>query len=1061
MALSSPQREAMYQASKRDIAAMAAVGENSQEKWKMLNPVEPLDILAKTPATSSGGTPGGNTGQPIVVQTHVRRGSAIAIPQPKATVEFEATVSPIKTAENEVGKPQDLDLRVQAAKKYMAKPSRRHSMETGDMRASNPDLIDKLRNYYQHEDDDSDDEWTTDKALLQRESLRFDPQILGLLNTIWVTARHHHKMVQKDDYIEMSMKLYRFLVADGDDEGAMKMATEEWERDSHGHDHLERTRFAQSWFELTDKWTDTIDAEHYCEFLQGIIEQLTVVVEDGTREWKKDADIQPHVASPVNQSKQRKRALVPNYLTSTKSQYRKVAGEIELDAQQEQFKRDRELRQVSKDILEADRDRCEVRDAIRKRPLWAPKIKTGMTAAIAAAKFKKSLGEKGDIDEGRAADGGGAAEGEEEGAYSQASNTADDSSQGADGQASTTAENSSLTDGTHVPKGVVDVTSFLWGKFNKDGSRHPDTPMELMVTRVLTGYRNANVSGEGRTAASGAAGAVASSPANNHLRPLSGGPSDGRLDLLVEGRPQTTGATFPGVTGKSVNANHNDGSNDQTSDEQSDTSGHVAIYDVLVLPSFSMVCGLKKIVPSRSLKTVRSNATELVNALMRWSQKPDNSDRPVLTDKEYKDLVLWFKAIHGEANGDARKFNKIVELSLKNSPIFNQLIDHMDSPVQTGGVETGKGMDGQQQQNMVSHMRRGGALSSLYSVAPANTKGTRPGHKTSSSQRGSGLSTAEPASTVTPQMQLDYRPRSATPMVFSIEGATERAANEIPVREDTAEYGRVSNSASRGQTHMIPEYSTDRIPSATHPTLRKAPSTAPALIDQGVGGQHYQRGDAIRSNSMGLHIGRQQMPRTESAGTMSNMEQKPSSLSQSESSPNILVTGGNAYDGRRIHRSPAHPTAQSSSAPASYRKLPTQNTTRLPIVEQKRKPARKFSRPPSRNADCNIEILTTTRKGFVNFSKTRAVARYNNDRDAKKRTPPPHQIGNDLRPRSASADTTKNKWRGKNLQHKQHTKAGEAKGGIIDARLHWSHSSAQCLTGSRRPRTASWENYTT
>ena len=56
-------------------------------------------------------------------------------------------------------------------------------------------------------------EFYTDKALLQRESLRFDPSVRAALDVIWnVTDTNGDGMIEKDEYIAMSTKLYRVIV---------------------------------------------------------------------------------------------------------------------------------------------------------------------------------------------------------------------------------------------------------------------------------------------------------------------------------------------------------------------------------------------------------------------------------------------------------------------------------------------------------------------------------------------------------------------------------------------------------------------------------------------------------------------------------------------------------------------------------------------------------------------------------------------------------------------------------------------------------------------------------
>ena len=83
--------------------------------------------------------------------------------------------------------------------------------------------------------------------LLQRESLKFDPRVLNVLDEIWqVTDRNKDGFVDRDEYIKMSMKLYCTVVGDGDMENAQEVAEKEWDHDRFGYENLDRNRFVQS-----------------------------------------------------------------------------------------------------------------------------------------------------------------------------------------------------------------------------------------------------------------------------------------------------------------------------------------------------------------------------------------------------------------------------------------------------------------------------------------------------------------------------------------------------------------------------------------------------------------------------------------------------------------------------------------------------------------------------------------------------------------------------------------------------------------------------------------------
>ena len=71
------------------------------------------------------------------------------------------------------------------------------------------------------------------------------------------------------------------VFADGDAEASARIASDEWEADRFGHDHLDKHRFRQCWFQLSDLLTDTIEPEEYAAFLRDVLNCLAVRGADG------------------------------------------------------------------------------------------------------------------------------------------------------------------------------------------------------------------------------------------------------------------------------------------------------------------------------------------------------------------------------------------------------------------------------------------------------------------------------------------------------------------------------------------------------------------------------------------------------------------------------------------------------------------------------------------------------------------------------------------------------------------------------------------------------------
>jgi hypothetical protein len=146
-------------------------------------------------------------------------------------------------------------------------------------------LMEDLRRIYKGDevDDAEDNYFTSDMALLMRESLKFDPGILKVLNDIWVVVDGDHSGdIDKAEYIGLMVMVARALIGAEVDLAAIRDSVEEdWIVDSGGRSALDKVRFQQCWFQLADRWTDSISAEEYCNFLQGIFRCIAVKDHNG------------------------------------------------------------------------------------------------------------------------------------------------------------------------------------------------------------------------------------------------------------------------------------------------------------------------------------------------------------------------------------------------------------------------------------------------------------------------------------------------------------------------------------------------------------------------------------------------------------------------------------------------------------------------------------------------------------------------------------------------------------------------------------------------------------
>ena len=99
----------------------------------------------------------------------------------------------------------------EARNAYLNHPERRHSVHNPDLTVTTGDMIYILQLYYSTNDSE-DPMFDSDYALLKRESMRFDPRIVKILNRIWVwTDLDRSGCVDKVEYVRLHIGLSRFV----------------------------------------------------------------------------------------------------------------------------------------------------------------------------------------------------------------------------------------------------------------------------------------------------------------------------------------------------------------------------------------------------------------------------------------------------------------------------------------------------------------------------------------------------------------------------------------------------------------------------------------------------------------------------------------------------------------------------------------------------------------------------------------------------------------------------------------------------------------------------------
>ena len=191
----------------------------------------------------------------------------------------------------------EADQKANNDKAYLNIVSRRHSigemnipgLDGGGGGKGNDNFMDALRQYYHPEDhepheidsDDSEEDFYSDKAILKRESLRFDPKVIESLTNIWnVVDENHDNSVDFGEYFAMFKRLiiilrgreHKFEVTE-----VASLAAKEFSVDAFGQETIDKPRFFQTFFQIADHWTHQICAEEYKMILDDLLGCMTGV----------------------------------------------------------------------------------------------------------------------------------------------------------------------------------------------------------------------------------------------------------------------------------------------------------------------------------------------------------------------------------------------------------------------------------------------------------------------------------------------------------------------------------------------------------------------------------------------------------------------------------------------------------------------------------------------------------------------------------------------------------------------------------------------------------------
>ena len=134
-----------------------------------------------------------------------------------------------------------------------------------------------------------------DRKLLMRESLKFDPTLMKVMNSWWRLADADDSgSISKEEYMKLHINLQRALIKQKelDISKARALASQEWEFDSQGRKEMDQELFKLSFFQMADAWrTGDIKADAYTGFMDMLQTRMTTKDEDGNMCWAWEKDI--------------------------------------------------------------------------------------------------------------------------------------------------------------------------------------------------------------------------------------------------------------------------------------------------------------------------------------------------------------------------------------------------------------------------------------------------------------------------------------------------------------------------------------------------------------------------------------------------------------------------------------------------------------------------------------------------------------------------------------------------------------------------------------------------
>lgn len=113
----------------------------------------------------------------------------------------------------------------------------------------------------------------------EREKIRSNDVFIECVKNIWMNILNKklNDKFSKIEYFKVMLRICKVLIPQFEIKQVIKIINDEWNNDSKGKKYLNFDSFFNTFFELADIWTPTINAHDYAFFLKSLFYRITFI----------------------------------------------------------------------------------------------------------------------------------------------------------------------------------------------------------------------------------------------------------------------------------------------------------------------------------------------------------------------------------------------------------------------------------------------------------------------------------------------------------------------------------------------------------------------------------------------------------------------------------------------------------------------------------------------------------------------------------------------------------------------------------------------------------------